>query len=259
MIRIYSLLFIGLFFFTPKQGNAWGQTGHRAIGQIAEKYLTPIAKANLDKLLDNESLAEVSNWMDEIKSDSLYDYMMDWHWVSIPDSCNYDTCEKNPNGDVIETIERILSDLENNQNISFQQEQMYIKMLVHLIGDVHQPLHVGSGEDRGGNDVKVTWFWDEETNLHRVWDSHMIQKKELSFTELADFADDSTPRDRNEWESTGVRVWAQESKDLRAAAYELPEDKMLSYRYMFDHWDTVQLRLTQAGVRLAGILNKLYG
>jgi len=256
-IGISTLLLIGIL--VPSNLWAWGQTGHRAIGKIAEDYLSPIAKANLEKLMGFESLAEASTWMDEVRSDSTYDHMKDWHWVTIPDSSNYESTEKNPNGDCISTIERIINELENGTELTLQQEHNYIRILCHLIGDIHQPLHVGNGKDRGGNKVKVTWFWDEETNLHHVWDSDIIDQKKLSYTELADFSDHSTYRERQDWQSQGVRVWARESMALRSQVYDLPEDKMLSYKYVFKNWSAVKLRLNQAGVRLAGILNSIYG
>jgi len=246
--HLFLILFGSVFFQSTCFG--WGQIGHRSIGKIAESHLSPIAKANLEKLMGFESLAQASTWMDEVRSDSTYDYMKDWHWVSIPDSSNYESSVKNPNGDVISTIERILSELENGKEMTLQQEHNYIRILCHLIGDIHQPLHVGNGNDRGGNAVKVTWFWDEETNLHHVWDSDIISQKKLSYTELAEFSDHSTYRERQEWQSQGVRVWARESMALRAQVYDLPEDKMLSYKYVYKNWSTVMLRINQAGVRL---------
>ncbi|MFT4661089.1 MAG: hypothetical protein ACI8XB_001360 [Patiriisocius sp.] len=257
--QIVLPLLIAFLVSTPTDIFPWGQTGHRAIGKIAENHLTPITRANLERLMGYESLGQSGTWMDEVRSDSTYNFMKDWHWVTIPDSCTYEACDKNPHGDAIATIERIISELETRRDLSLSEEHNYIRILCHLVADIHQPLHVGNGTDRGGNDVKVTWFWDEETNLHRVWDSHMIDQKKLSFTELAEFADHSTFRQRQDWQNQGVRVWARESKALRDEIYDLPEDKMLSYKYLYRHWPTVKDRLMLAGIRLAGILNKIYG
>ena len=122
--------------------------------------------------------------MDEIRSDSLYDFTSDWHWVTVPDGQNYAQTEKNPKGDVIFTIERIITELKSKK-LSAKQESEYVKMLIHLVGDIHQPLHVGGGADRGGNEVKLMWF-RVESNLHRIWDSDMIDDTRLSYRELAE-------------------------------------------------------------------------
>jgi hypothetical protein len=132
-----------------------------------------------------------------------------------------------------------------------------LKWISHLIGDLHQPLHVGRGDDRGGNEVLVLWF-NEPSNLHSVWDSKIIESSQLSFSELAELVNHPTAEEVREWQASGPREWARESQELRAAYYTIG-DRRLSFRYMHDHWLTVERRLVQAGVRLAGELNRLLG
>ncbi|GAA0188166.1 S1/P1 nuclease [Fulvivirga kasyanovii] len=231
--------------------------GHRTVGQVAEKHLSKKASKKINEILDGESLAVVSNWMDDIKSDDAYDHTHAWHWVTIPDGQTYEESEKNPEGDVIATIERLISELKQG-NLQKKDEAEKLKMLVHLIGDIHQPLHVGHGEDMGGNKVRLEWFW-ENSNLHRVWDSDMIDSKKYSYTELADIVDNVSKEQVKAWQSSGVRDWANESVALRKQVYDIPEDKKLSYEYRYYNWSTVKLRLAQAGIRLAGVLNEIYG
>lgn len=235
----------------------WGQTGHRAVGEVAEQYLTPAAKTTVDRILQGESLAIASTWMDEIRSDPQYDYTHDWHWVTIPDGQMYGDTQKNPNGDIIHTLQTIITDLQEG-NLTSKEEAEKLKMLIHLMGDIHQPAHVGTGKDRGGNDTRVEWFW-EPSNLHRVWDSGMIDQYDLSYTELAKSINNPTAEQVREWQSSGVLDWAYESMELREQIYNLPKDKELSYEYMYHNFETVERRLLQAGVRLAGILNDIYG
>ena len=131
-------------------------------------------------------------------------------------------------------------------------------MLVHLVGDLHQPLHVGNGLDKGGNDVKLKWFWGN-SNLHRVWDSQLIDGKQYSYTELANVIDHATDEEIKYWQSTSVRDWAHESMDLRNQCYEnIPEDSNIGYEYSYKNWELVQKRLLQAGIRLAGVINEIY-
>lgn len=247
---------ISLFICLPLVACAWGQTGHRTIGWIAESHLTSKAKKKLNELLEGESLAMASTWMDEIRSDKKYRYMADWHWVTIPDGQTYAQAEKNSNGDIIATIERIIKDLSSRQ-LAPKEEKEQIKILIHLIGDIHQPLHVGTGEDRGGNGTKVKWF-EKKSNLHQVWDSEMIDDSQLSYTELALSLDKTSKGKVKQLQNTSVYVWATESMELRKQVYAIG-DGNLSYDYSYQNWNTVRKRLLEAGVRLAGLLNKIYG
>lgn len=235
----------------------WGQTGHRAVGHIATSLLTDNAATNVDRVLNGNSLAEVSTWMDEVRSDNNFRYMSPWHYVTLPPGETYETVEKAEGGDIIWAIDKVVTELKTGE-LSDEQEAINLKVLVHLVGDLHQPLHVGNGTDRGGNDAEVTWFRDS-TNLHRVWDSQMIDAKQLSFTELADFIDDPlTDELVKEWQSTEVLDWAYESSALLEQVYDYPEDGRLSYRYSYLNFSTVEERLLQAGVRLAGLINEIY-
>ncbi len=255
-----KLLIIVLSLSITITGYGWGQTGHRTIGKIASKHLSKRTKRALAEIMGHESLAIASTWMDEVRSDDQYDYMIDWHWVTIPDGMTYDQAEKNPNGDIILTIERLIDELKTgHETMPVGKQREYIRILTHLVGDIHQPLHVGTGLDRGGNDAKVTWFWNSPTNLHSVWDSRMINEKELSYTELAESIDHTSNETLALWQSAGVRDWAYESMSYRGQVYDVPEDGQINYKYLYDNWGTVQYRLHQAGIRLAGVLNAIYG
>lgn len=255
MKKILSLCL--LFPLLIGQAFAWGQNGHRVVGFVAEKHLSKKAKKQIRKILEGNSLAEVSVWMDDIRSDDAYDHTHDWHWVTVPAGMKYEDTEKNPKGDLIMKIEELVEALKAG-NLTAEQEEEYLKFLVHLVGDLHQPMHVGSGDDAGGNAVKVEWFGDR-SNLHRVWDSEMIDSKNLSFTEIARFLGEPEKSEIKAWQSSSIRDWAYESRSYLPEAYELPENGRLGYKYMYEHYDTVEQRLLQAGVRLAGLLNEIYG
>lgn len=255
LLVLFSIFTLGL---TTASENSlrWGQNGHRVTGHIAEQYLTDKAAGEIKRVLKNESLAKVSTWMDEVRSDDSYDYMVTWHYVTIPEDETYESAEKEEDGDILWAIEKMTFELKSG-NLSEAEEAENLKVLVHLVGDLHQPLHVGNGTDRGGNDIRVEWFW-EDSNLHRVWDSEMIESKQLSFTELSDFINHPTKEEINEWQSTSVLAWAKESQELLSKVYDLPEDNRLSYEYAFKNWESVEHRLLQAGVRLAGLINEIY-
>lgn len=253
---LLSISFTLLTTSAHREAYFWGQTGHRVVGHIADGMLSRKAQKQVKRVLGHETLAEVSTWMDEVRSDRDYSYATTWHYATIPDGETYETAKKQENGDVIWAIEKIVRELKAG-NLSEEDEATNLKFLVHLVGDIHQPLHVGNGTDRGANDVKVKWF-SSNANLHAVWDSRMIDGKQYSYTELANKINHPTKADIKAWQAATVRDWAYESMSYRQRIYALPESNRLSYRYSYDNFDLVEYRLLQAGVRLAGVINDIY-
>jgi hypothetical protein len=252
-VLVFTLVAISQMVF------AWGQTGHRVVGYVAQQHLTKKASKTINKILTSYSLEMSGNYLDFIKADSNYRFMSSWHYVSIPNGKRYEDITPNAGGDVIAKIEELIKELETKNFKTVKDEEFALMALVHLVADLHQPLHVGLAEDRGGNSIKVTWFY-EESNLHRVWDSDMIDHQQLSYTEFGNhISRNITKQMVKAWQGSGVRDWANESQDLRAACYETGDDNVLKYDYIYEHIATVETRLVQAGVRLAGLLNKIYG
>lgn len=238
----------------PALTFGWGKNGHRIVGQVAMKHMTKKALKNAMVVLGDEDIAISANWMDFIKSESKYDHMKPWHYVTIPDTAHYHGAPEE--GDAYEAINKFIEELKTK---NFSVDEAYaLKCLIHIVGDVHQPLHVGNGTDRGGNDVKVKFFW-QKSNLHRVWDSGIIDKEQLSYTEYAEWIDTATQDEIAKWQATPVMDWLLESKEMRPMVYKIPEDKNLSYVYVHDNVYELNQRLLQAGIRLAGILNEIYG
>ena len=251
-----KLIAVQLLILISINGFSWGATGHRVTGWVAEQHLSKKAKKEIDRILGGQSLAMASNWMDEIRSDSLYNYAEDWHFVTIPTGMTYQATTKNPNGDLIEAIERLVSALKSKK-LSAKEETEHLKMLIHLIGDIHQPLHVGIPGDLGGNAVKVMWF-RSESNLHRVWDSDMIDDSKLSYTELGASLEKVDQAKISMWQKSSVYDWATESISYRDQVYKYGNGK-LGYKYTYDNFHIVRYRLLQAGIRIAGMLNAIYG
>jgi hypothetical protein len=251
-------LFILLISLTISvQSFGWGKTGHRIIGAIAEMYLTKKARKEIHRIMGYESLSMAANWMDFIKSDPRWDHAGPWHYATIPNGMTYAQAGTPAEGDAIATIERLIYELQTKQ-FTDEDEIVALRFLIHLIGDLHQPLHTGNGEDRGGNDVKLKWFW-QNSNLHRVWDSGIIDGEQLSYSEWVNEINFATNAEITAWQHASTEEWAYESMTYRQQIYNLPEDKSINYRYVYDNIDVVRHRLLQAGIRLAGVLNKIYG
>ena len=236
----------------------WGKKGHRATGEIAEKYLTKKTKKAIDKLLDGHTIAFVSNYGDEIKSDSKYRSFGPWHYVNFPFDKTYDTHPKSDKGDIIVGINTCIEILKD-ENSTREDKVFYLKMLIHFMGDLHQPLHNGLAEDKGGNDFQVRWF-NEGTNLHVVWDTKMIEGYGMSYTELAESMNPLSKQQLQEIQKGTVLDWMYESKSLCEEVYKSTEiGEKLRYRYSYDYMDTVRFQLQKSGIRLAVILNDIFG
>jgi hypothetical protein len=237
------------------QLRAWGPNGHRIVGRIAMNHLSEEADRAVECLIGPENLDQVSTWPDDIRSDPNWRKADPWHYISIDDGETLETTERAAGGDVLEAMQRFEAVLRDAQ-ASRQAKQEALKFLVHLVGDVHQPLHVGRRADRGGNGVEVMWF-TEKTNLHSVWDSHLIEHEKLSFSEFAAFIDHPTLEEIRLWQSVPYADWIRESKAERDKVYKIG-DGNLSWQYAFENTPLVKRRLVQAGVRLAGLLNSIF-
>ena len=240
------------------QSFGWGQNGHRVVGQLAEWHLSKKARKNIEAILGHESLPMVANWMDEIRSDRKYNYTAPWHYLTVEDGKGYDPAIQEKGGNAYEKALEIIAALKSG-SLEEAQEIEYLKMLVHLVGDLHQPLHVGRGDDKGGNDIDVFYF-NQKTNLHSVWDTKMIEGKNLSFTELARHLNERADKDTiAKLQSADLAEWLQEAQSFRPMVYDIPENKRLFYDYGYKYFYVVEDRLFAAGIRLAGILNDIYG
>lgn len=239
----------------PPAAHAWGPTGHRIVGRIAERHLAPETARAVASLIGPESLAQASTWPDEIRSDPAWKRAEPWHFFSIDDGEAFDTTARNPAGDVIEAIGRFAAVLEDPA-APRQQRVEALRFLVHFVGDIHQPLHVGRRADLGGNKIEVTWF-GQRSNLHSVWDSGLIDHELLSFSEMAGFLDHPNRAEVIAWQAGDVGDWARESFGSRSQVYDIGDGK-LSWEYSYRKLPIVQLRLLQAGVRLAGMLDRVF-
>ena len=253
----YIFIVLFLFSFNGNSSLRWNATGHRTVGEIAENYLKSSTKRKIKKLLHGKSLAFVSTFADEIKSDKRYNNFYTWHYVNMPLDSNYEDSEKNPKGDLATGIAYCIKVIKD-ENSSDADKAFYLKLLIHFIGDLHQPMHVGLAEDKGGNDFKLKWFY-KNTNLHRVWDTEMINGYNMSYIELAKNAAVLTKEQVKAIQKGSVENWINETHQLTKKVYaSVKEDENLRYRYSYDHFKTVRSQLQIAGIRLAKVLNDLF-
>jgi hypothetical protein len=258
--KIFVIFFI--CFYLPFQAAAWGVLGHRIIGEIAASYLTPKAKKEIAKILGNASIAMSSNWADFIKSDTAYNYLYNWHFININDSMGYDQfrnyLEKDTAVDAYTKLNFLIASLKS-RTTDATSRLMYLRLLIHIAGDLHQPMHVGKLDDLAGNRIRVQWF-GQPSNLHRVWDEQLVEFQQLSYTEYAAAINFTSRQQRQQWQQQPISEWLFETYQHCRRVYRgiTQNDQKLSYRYNFDHVEMLNAQLLKGGVRLAGILNQIF-
>jgi hypothetical protein len=257
----------------PSPALAWGKTGHRVVAAVADTQLSGLARAHVREILGGaESLDEAANWPDEMRSAPGQFWQRTatpWHYVTL-NGITYDHAP--PEGDALQALGHF-RDVLRDPNASLADKQLALRFVVHLVGDLHQPLHAGKCCDKGGNDVKVTWF-GKPTNLHAVWDSAIVDDEQLSFTEMAAKLERHiSNQDVLNWWDINPRDWISESAEIRDTVYPTPAPKPakgkrkkgrgaavpeLSFDYVYKFTPVMERRLSQAGVRLAAYLNDIF-
>lgn len=240
---------------------AWGPEGHIIVAKIAANRLSPSAKAGVKQLLGRHTLDSVANYADQIRQQR--PSTAAWHFVDIPkDVTDYDPqrdCKATPQGDcVIAEIARAQNDLKNRALTKTRRAEA-LKFIVHFVGDMHQPLHCSDNNDRGGNDVKVK-FLGKPSNLHRVWDSDIIDNSHLAAEEYSAQLDSWLDAEDTSAIEKGTTVkWALAAHTLaHDDAYNAPSDGDLDTAYIDANQPIVEQQLAYAGLRLAAMLNAAF-
>ncbi len=260
-----SAQLIGLFiigFLPVSYTYAYGSLGHEIVGEIAEFYLCERASDEVARLLKGESLGRASRWPDWIRKDPKWRKSRPWHFINVADNGRIEEVTGRPGGDVIWAIETFYSELKN-QELDETRRAEALRFLAHFIADVHQPLHVGRREDRGGNSIEVT-VDGRKSNLHRFWDAQRLLK--LDRNSRGDNADGHLASIRAlaadqvaGLQSAGVLDWARESQALRPEVYAFGVASVeLDAKYRAAALEITRSRLAAAGVRLAGTLNDIF-
>jgi S1/P1 Nuclease len=246
----------------PLSSLAWGMLGHRIVGEIADSYLTKKTKKQIAEILGNESVAMSSNWADFIKSDPAYNYLSNWHFINFKSGLSQqqfnDFLATDTAADAYTKIKMLTAELKN-KNLDADKKILYLRVLIHLVGDVHQPMHTGRLEDRGGNSIRVLWFRDS-VNLHQVWDDRLINNQQLSYTEYATAINHATKDELNVMQNEPLETWLYQSYTVAEKIYgeiKTPWQK-LDYKYNFDYLQTLNSQLLKGGMHLAALLNEIF-
>jgi hypothetical protein len=250
-LRRYQWALLALVAVLPHLAKAFGGDGHRLVATIAERQLSERARSEVARLLAIEpgaTLASVSTWADETRAPTT----AAWHYVNLPRDadCHYVATRDCPGGNcVVGAIERqrlVLTSLAPDA-----ERLAALKYIVHFVADVHQPLHAGYADDKGGNRYQVQAF-GRGTNLHALWDTGLIQNWPGGASELlSELSGIRAPSS----DATAPAQWAEESCRIVASDGFYPSDHKIDGAYVQRMAPVLEERLAAAGRRLAALLN----
>ncbi len=240
------------------QAMAWGQKGHDVVAYIAEKNLTPKAEKAVRELLEGRSLVYYANWMDNIRGMEEYRHTSPWHYRNVDEGQTVESMPLNEGGDVVRATEQMIANIQSGE-LSKEDEKVAVMMLIHMVGDMHCPMHAGRLSDLGGNRHAVTFF-GRQTNLHSIWDSALLEAAhKWSYTEWWEQLDIIDTRAKEEIQAGEPLEWFSQSVDAAVEIYAAtPVESKLSYDYVTEFAPTIERQLLNGGLRLAKVLNDLY-
>jgi hypothetical protein len=287
MRRIFALGIV----LAAVSGNAlaWGEEGHRMVGAVADRHLTPRAAHEVAFLLEHDrladrtpsgrrTLAEVAYWADEIKDYTWGKRRASWHFDDVPVCEPADPARYCRNGGCAsaQLARQIAILADRSQRLRDRDEAL--KWVVHLVGDIHQPLHAADHHDRGGNTIQVSFFGVRDNppygtmRLHTVWDVQMVQRLITDRQgENAIVAEPIAGAQKARWEQGTIADWVSESNAIaRELVYPaLPGGFACSRRvegivaiddaYYSKAAPIIDEQIHKAGVRLARIVNDTLG
>lgn len=251
--------------FVALDGMAWGQKGHDTTCAIAQRHLTSAAADRISQVLDGKSIVYWSNWFDNAVHTPDYEYAKTWHYKNIDADQQYADVPPFETGDVVSALADLRARLEAfaagtapaaHDNID---EATALKMFVHLMGDLHQPMHMGRATDLGGNRVTVKFF-GRDANLHGIWDTNLVESAHAwSHTEWVEEIDRADAATAAKMAEGDFDIWAQETWRLAQAVYDdTPQDTRVSYDYVAKWAPVIEEQFERGGLRLASVLNEIY-
>jgi hypothetical protein len=252
------IIHCSLFIVLPLAALAWGASGHRVIGEMSESLLTKKAKKKITALFGNSSVAMMSVWGDMVRSDSTYNHTLTWHYTNLDSGLTrtaFDTVAiKQAGGENVYRVMELTAHLKQHPN-----DTNMLKMLVHLVQDMHCPMHLARPEDRGGNLIRFQWF-GRDTNLHSLWDDGFVDFQKLSYTEYAHHLQRVYPLRKVVFKGDNATIleWAWETYQTTATVYDSRSYVEKPYIYNFKYVSLLEKRLTTAAEHLAAILNHIY-
>jgi hypothetical protein len=238
--------------------SAYDAVGHRIIADIAYDNLTNKARAQVDKILGRGGMVYEATWADEVRSDNKYVYSYQWHYQDLDDNMTSADIKKlldNPKAEgehLFFALDSLTRRLRADRN-----DAEALKFLVHFVGDLHQPMHMGRKDDKGGNKVEFNWF-GRKTNLHSVWDGMIIENQKMSYSEFSMYLQDKFEPKKAEIKKQGILQSVEATYAVRNLIYAYDITDTNNYHYVYRFADKLDEMLYRGGIQLANLLNSIY-
>ncbi len=252
--RVRAAVATGLAIMSVGSAYGFGVAGHSVASAVAESRLCSRAREAVARLGDGQSLARLSRWADEIRSTPEWEHSAPWHYMNIADDASLAQYRTPESGDVLWAIHAFAQQLAD-ESLTRDARGDALRFLVHFIVDIHQPLHVGRQQDRGGNAISLR-LDGQRTNLHRLWDSGIIARDSRARDRYLASVMALADANASDWVAASPQDWAAGSKGLRALVYDF--DGAPDPAYLDAAGRVLRRQLARAGVRLAATLNGIF-
>ncbi len=249
-VSFLTLVFLSIPF---TETIAWGGKGHRLVAQIAFRYLDDTTQKKVRHYLNKMTIEDAATWMDDMRSDDYYNYMRTWHYINLKKDSIYKPVNE---GNTITVLNSIMAAMKHKEKLKDSQIKNYIVMAFHLIGDLHQPLHNGYPEDRGGNSVEVK-APGYSGNLHSFWDGEIIENKKINLDSCTKLYSTYSPEEIAKIQRIDLLSWMYDARSYLTDAYNIKDSK-ISQAYIDQNAIVVEKQLFLAGLRLASFLKEIF-
>ena len=236
----------------------WGQKGHDVVAYVAEQNISCRVARKVAKVLEGHSLVYYANWMDNASHTPEYAHTSTWHYANVDEGYTYQTMPKNEKGDVVQAVMQLTEQLKKG-GMTPQEESVALRMLIHLVGDLHCPMHAGHKSDLGGNLVEVLYFGKPQ-KLHSIWDSALVESAHnWGYTEWQREIDRQSRKEDKKLQQGSVEEWFSETVELSKGVYkDMPEGAKISYDEVAKYAPLIEQQLLKGGLRLARLLEEIY-
>ena len=258
LLRFQWAAALSALLVVPLAAWGWGPDIHRVVGHLALSQLEPGASARLQRLTgetEPENLVNACNWPDEYRATPEGASTAPQHFINVPrDAARYDPGRDCPSGNCVAGAITRYAEILADQDADLKARWRAWARLCHFVGDIHQPLHVGFGHDRGGNDF-VLEFRGQTMSLHKFWDHALFNANYPDWRLLAtDLEAGMAAPLAAEWTPHAVKSWADESHRL-ARHFAYPPDPQVSREFAAEAWLISLDQVKLAGQRLAQLIN----
>lgn len=235
------------------EGFCWGARGHKMVAEFAKQTLDKTIVDSVQCFLGNMSFQEAAVWMDEVRSDPAYNYLKPRHYINVERDATY---VKDNNENVVNELELVIALLQSKAPRDKEKIAFALRELFHLVGDLHQPLHAGYGEDKGGNTIEVSYA-GKPTNLHKIWDTDIIEEENINLKDCFKCANEMSMEEKRAAQKIDVVKWMDESRALLPFVYGFENGK-ISSEYSSKAKPIIEKQLVKGGIRLAAVLFRAF-